>query len=148
MPSVRLRRDGYRAALERRGLPYDPELESGDLSNYTSVYEWVVAVMRKPIARPTAFFCWNDATALRSLMALQDMNIRVPEEVSLVGFDDDPAASYSHPSLTTLRQPYREIGEQAVEGLLARIDDYNAPPPRIVLPARLIIRDSTAPPPV
>jgi LacI family transcriptional regulator len=65
----------------------------------------------------------------------------------MIGFDDDPVALHMNPALTTMRQPFREIGARAVEALVSRIKDPHAPPPRILLPTQLIVRDSTAPPP-
>lgn len=144
------RRDGYRLALEANGIPDDPELESGFLLGNVEVYGWVAALMRrKNFARPTAFFCWNDEAALRTLTALTDLNLRVPEQVSIVGFDDLPSASAAHPGLTTLRQPYREIGAEAVEILMNRFrtpENNGTVSKRLLLPARLIVRDSSAPP--
>jgi LacI family transcriptional regulator len=142
------RREGFRRALEAHGVPYVPGWDSGNLYWNVDLYEWVIHLMRdKTAVRPTAFFAWNDAAAFRAMTALRDLNRRIPEQVSIIGFDDDPGALQTHPPLTTLRQPFREIGTGAVEALITRIQNPNAPPPRVMLPTRLIVRDSTAPPP-
>jgi len=141
------RHDGYRQALEESGVPYVPEWDSINIYWNVDLYEWVVRLMRdKTAIRPTAFFAWNDGAAIRTLTALQDLNRRIPEQISLIGFDDDPLMR-TNPPLTTLRQPFREIGAKAVEALIGRIKDPHAPPPRFLLPTQLIVRDSTAPPP-
>jgi DNA-binding LacI/PurR family transcriptional regulator len=101
---------------------------------------------RRDIERPTAIFGWNDTAALRALLALRDLNIKVPDQVSVIGFDDAPATVTAEPPMTTVRQPYREIGAQAVEALIARIKNSKTPSQRFYLPGRLIVRDSTAPP--
>jgi LacI family transcriptional regulator len=142
------RREGYRRALKAHGIPYDPELDIAPLSGEFLVYERTLALMRrKDIEPPTAVFGWNDTAALRALLALRDMNIAVPGRVSVIGFDDSPSTVTSEPPLTTVRQPYREIGAQAVESLIARIRDNHMPSQRHYLPGRLIVRDSTASPP-
>jgi LacI family transcriptional regulator len=146
--SACLRREGYRRALERHGIAYDPELDIAPLAGEYLVYERTIPLMRrKDIERPTAIFGWNDTAALRALLALRDLNIQVPEKVSVIGFDDTPATVTADPPMTTVRQPYRDIGIQAVEALVTRIREGQASPQRLYLPGRLIVRDSTAPPP-
>ena len=140
------RRLGYRQALEAAGIPYDPELDAGALRSEGLVYEWVVGlVRRKDIELPTALFCWNDTAALRAMTALEDGRIAVPRDISVMGFDDDPRILSCRPPLTSVRQPYQEIGTTAVEELVAHIKDQNRTGKPIFLPARIIERDSTAP---
>lgn len=140
------RRIGYMQALEGSGIPYDPDLDSGALLSEGLVYEWVVGlVRRKDIAPPTAVFCWNDSAAIRALTALEDSRKEVPRQISLIGFDDDPRILSCRPPLTSVRQPYREIGATAVEELVAHIKDQARPGQAIYLPTRIIERDSTAP---
>jgi DNA-binding LacI/PurR family transcriptional regulator len=142
------RREGFRRALEEHGVPYVPEWDSGSIVWNFEQYDWIIRLMRdKTAVCPTAFFAWNDGAAIRTLTALGDVNRRIPEQVAVIGFDDDPLALQTNPPLTTLRQPFREIGAQAVEALVSRIKDPHAPAPRILLPTKLIVRDSTAPPP-
>lgn len=95
----------------------------------------------------TALFAFNDVSAIGALRALRGRR-RVPEEVSLVGFDDIPSAAFQNPALTTVRQPLRRMGELAAELLLARIADSSAPAPRaLTVDPELVIRASTAPAP-
>jgi LacI family transcriptional regulator len=95
--------------------------------------------------RPTALFCANDEMAIAALHVARDLGIRVPEELSLVGFDDAFNASQSSPPLTTVRQPSEQMGAAAVRALLERIDH----PDRagvVRFPTRLVVRGTTASP--
>jgi len=94
----------------------------------------------------TAVFCFNDIAAIGALRALKDAGLRVPEDVSVVGFDDIQSAAYSTPSLTTVRQPLFEMGQRGAKILLDRIGnregDYAS---EIVMAPELIVRESTGP---
>jgi LacI family transcriptional regulator len=96
--------------------------------------------------RPTAIFAANDISALGVLSAVREAGLRVPEDVSLVGFDDIPLAAQVHPPLTTVRQPLQQMGRSAVNTLLAMIAGIEAPSPLITLPTELVVRASTIPP--
>jgi DNA-binding LacI/PurR family transcriptional regulator len=142
------RREGYRLGLLEHDLPYRPEWDIAPLNRDYLVYERVVQLMSVPKdRRPTAIFGWNDGVVLRAMNVLTDMGVRVREEVSLIGIDDVPQASVVTPSVTTLRQPYREIGARALEVLMERIHSPKSEAKAHYLPCRLIERDSTAPPP-
>ncbi len=97
---------------------------------------------------PTAVLCSNDLTAIGALRTLQQRGIRVPEDMSLVGFDDIHLTEFVHPPLTTVRMSQIEIAQNAVRSLLSRIED--AAPPRVPqsfpISTRLVIRETTAPP--
>ena len=97
--------------------------------------------------RPTAVFCSCDETAFGFIAALRRKEIQVPEDVSVVGFDDIPLADHYCPALTTVRQPHRELGATAVRMLLERIHDVEAPIPNQLLEGKLIVRESTGFPP-
>jgi DNA-binding LacI/PurR family transcriptional regulator len=135
---------GYREALEQAALPFAPELvvhgdgkaEGGGLAMSELVS------LREP---PTAVFCYNDMTALGVLHAARVHGLRVPEDVSLIGFDDLFFASYIQPQLTTVRQPMRRMGQLAFESLLHLLSGEK-PAGSIHVPAELIVRESTAPP--
>jgi DNA-binding LacI/PurR family transcriptional regulator len=94
----------------------------------------------------TAIFAFNDISAIGSISALREAGLSVPEDVSVIGFDDIPAAAYNYPALTTIKQPLREMGRLAAEHLLNRIS--NGPqskfPEEIMVEPELIIRQSTA----
>jgi DNA-binding LacI/PurR family transcriptional regulator len=94
---------------------------------------------------PTAVFCYNDMTALGALRMIRMRGLRVPEDISLVGFDDLFIASYTEPPLTTIRQPKRQMGRRAMELLLQLLRGENSQQ-TIWMQGELIIRHSTAPP--
>ena len=94
----------------------------------------------------TAIFCFNDIAAIGAIRALKDAGLRVPEDVSVVGFDDIQSAAYSTPSLTTVRQPLFEMGQRGAQILLERIANREAPyPAEIVMAPELVVRESTGP---
>jgi DNA-binding LacI/PurR family transcriptional regulator len=97
-------------ALEEHGRPIPEPMAQGDWSS-RSGYESGLAMVRE--TRPTAVFAANDQMALRLLRALHEAGIRVPEDVSVVGFDDMPESGYFTPPLTTVRQDFRELGQRA-----------------------------------
>jgi LacI family transcriptional regulator len=135
---------GYADALRDFGMPLDEQLVvEGDWSEPSGY-----AAMRRLLgARPDAVFAGNDAMALAALRALKEEGLRVPDDVALVGFDDMPAAAVSEPSLTTVRQPVRRLGEVATTTLLELIADPRGLPRRTVLPTELVIRSSSGAPP-
>jgi DNA-binding LacI/PurR family transcriptional regulator len=139
-----LRHDAYRAALESLGLLYDPRLVvEGD-----SDAEGGMRGMEGLLAggeRPTAVFCFNDMTALGVLTAIYQRGLRIPQDVSVVGFDDLPIAAFTQPALTTVRQPRGQIGRIAADSLFAMLSGAKADRLR-VLRGELIVRESTAPP--
>jgi DNA-binding LacI/PurR family transcriptional regulator len=95
----------------------------------------------------TAVFAANDQMALGLLHAAADVGIRVPEELSVVGFDDIPEARHFTPPLTTVRQDFAELGRRAIAVLLAELEPGAEPPPGTEVPTPLVVRASTAPPP-
>jgi LacI family transcriptional regulator len=101
-----------------------------------------------PGARPTGIVCGNDAMAIGALAALAAAGLRVPQDVSVTGYDDLPQAPYTVPPLTTVVQPVGEVAAAAVERLLARVErPTGSPRPQhTVFPVRLVVRGSTAPP--
>ena len=96
--------------------------------------------------RPTALLAGSDENAFCLLQKLAAAGLRVPEDISVIGFDDVLAAATSTPPLTTVRQPLREIGAVAVEILLSHIDGTRKSPEVRFLPTELVVRASTAPP--
>lgn len=94
----------------------------------------------------TAIFCFNDIAAIGAVRALKDAGLRVPEDVSVVGFDDIQSAAYATPSLTTVRQPLAEMGQRGAQILLERIAHREASyPAEIVMAPELVVRESTGP---
>jgi DNA-binding LacI/PurR family transcriptional regulator len=94
----------------------------------------------------TALVCYKDIVAIGATRALREHRLRVPEDVSVVGFNDIQAAAFQNPSLTTIRQPLRKMGQTAARILLRRIRGQTDDPDTILMSPELVIRDSTAPP--
>ena len=94
----------------------------------------------------TALVCYNDIVAIGAMRALREHRLRVPEDISVVGFDDIQAAAFQNPSLTTIRQPLRMMGSTAASILLRRIRGQATDPESISMHPELVIRESTAPP--
>ncbi|MBZ5666250.1 MAG: LacI family transcriptional regulator [Acidobacteriia bacterium] len=96
--------------------------------------------------RFTALFAFNDISAIGAVRAFRDAGLRVPKDVSVVGFDDIQAAAYLTPRLTTVRQPLRQMGEMAAQQLLAQISNGKAKAPQLIsIAPELIVRESTGP---
>jgi LacI family transcriptional regulator len=136
------RLDGYRLALEAAGLDAAPELIAEGAFDAPSGH----AAMARLLAGPPfdAAFVASDVVALGAIGALREAGRRVPDDISIVGFDDIPLAAYFDPPLTTVRLPAYELGHAAGRALLERIADREIPP-RTLLPTELIVRASTAP---
>jgi len=94
----------------------------------------------------TALVCYNDVSAFGAIRALMDHGLRVPEDVSVVGFDDIQSAAYHNPSLTTIRQPLNQMGTVAARILLQRIRGQATFPDAVAILPELVIRESTCPP--
>jgi LacI family transcriptional regulator len=92
----------------------------------------------------TALFAYNDISAIGAIRALQEHGFRVPQDVSVMGFDDIPGAAFHSPSLTTVRQPLNRMGEVAAQTLLERIEEKKDYVPEIAIEPELVIRQSTA----
>lgn len=135
------RLEGYRAALSELGLPLDPALvREGDFHQpfgYDRAREMLA--MSEP---PTAIFAGNDVSAFGVMEAVRDAGLAIGTDISIIGFDDIPAASSVHPPLTTVRQPLVEMGALATRMLLAAIDDPARPVEHIDLPTALVVRAS------
>ena len=142
--AARARKDAFFEAMNLLGLEVHLEwLQSGAFHFHSGV-EGVKRILRNE-KRPTAIFCANDDTAFGALDALQQAGLRVPEDMSVVGFDDVQLAPHSHPPLTTVRHPVDEIARAATIALLDNID-RGTPILSRTFPGELILRKSTAPP--
>lgn len=140
--SCRERLRGYRDALAKYDLPFDEDyVISGDMYMVHSM-EIARALMgrKKP---PTALFCVNDYAAIGAIQALKRLELRIPEDVAVAGFDDIALSSFFDPSLTTVRQSMTELGRVAAERLLAMIQNNTMEENETILPVELVIREST-----
>ena len=139
------RREGFIAGLAEYGLELAPELTV--LGAYT--YESGLARGRELLGRsdrPTAIFAGNDEMASGVYGAVHELGIRIPDDLSLIGFDDAPIATRMWPAMTSVRLPVREMGKAAAEKLFAQPKEATNAPAAEFTPA-LIERQSTAPPP-
>jgi DNA-binding LacI/PurR family transcriptional regulator len=93
----------------------------------------------------TALICSNDYCAYGALIACREAGLLVPEDISLVAFDDGPLAKFSMPSLTTIKQPFRQLGEMAARQLIGKIQQTNSVKASILLQSKLIVRQSSGP---
>lgn len=137
------RRQGYATALEEYGLPYNPSIVVHDSKGFDEGAAITAALLRQHTP-PTAIFTSSDVTALGALDAARQLGVSVPEQLSIVGFDDIPFASMSPPPLTTVHQPIREIGQAAVSMVMALAAGQPPPTRRIELATQLVVRGSTA----
>lgn len=143
---ARARLNGITEAMHYAGLNPDTlELiqRPYSIENGASAFS---SLMARP-NRPTAVLCGNDVLAVGALRAAQKMNIRVPDEVSILGFDDIELAQVAYPALTTMRVPHREMGQTAARSLVNTLRE-GAPIEPVELSPRLILRDTLGPAPV
>ncbi len=144
---ARERLEGFRKAMAE--VPEAERIElSSELVGYTQEAGYEMARGALALSpRPTALMAANDQAAIGALAALKEAGIRVPEEMSVTGFDDVSSARFAAPPLTTARAPVRELGAAAARQLIARVRGEASEPVRRTFPVELIVRESTAPPP-
>jgi LacI family repressor for deo operon, udp, cdd, tsx, nupC, and nupG len=135
---------GYQRALQRAGIAANPALEAvGDFS--IEAGERAIELLLSRGQPFSAVFCSNDEMAIGAMRALSSHGLRVPEDVSVVGFDDIRFARYTLPALTTIAQPKNALGREATTMLIELLNDPAVPPRKRVLSADLVVRGSTAP---
>ena len=140
------RRAAYRATLAAAGIQPEPAFEVASDFQVGPAVQAAAALLDLPDP-PTAIFAFNDSIAFGALRAARDRGLRVPEDLSVVGFDDIEPATLVTPALTTVRQPLSEIGRTAVNVLVRLLDRGGAgETPHIELATRLVVRESTASP--
>jgi DNA-binding LacI/PurR family transcriptional regulator len=137
---------GYSQAMEEAGLTVRPDWVVEETFDQEGGYRGAQRLISQS-ERPTAIFATADLMALGVMQALRAAGLRIPEDMSVVGFDDIPAATLTTPPLTTINQPKYEMGKRAAELLLARIKGGKASSSRRgLMEYGLIVRGSTAPP--
>ncbi len=155
-PTLKITQDrlhGYRQALERHGLPVEPGLilfpdfstrSTGQQVFFDKGYAEMHTLLARREPLPEAIFFATDLLAFGALKALDEAGRKVPEDISLVGFDDENPAfcNFNCPLITTVRQPLRSAGYFGIQRLIYSIEHPQAPKERMVLPTELIIRGS------
>jgi len=136
------RAQGWTDALRSSSSPRTPPV----LGDWSAGGGYAAGVRLAKDPEVTAVFAANDQTALGIMRALHEAGRRVPEDISVVGFDDTPESSYFLPALTTIRQDFGEVGRRSVELVLSLMDDETSAR-HVVVPAQLVIRESAALPP-
>lgn len=139
------RTEGYKAALSEAGIKYDTELVFHAGVNYQSYYD-IIHMKADTFQEATALFSQFDVGAFGAINALLDAGYRVPEDVSVIGFDGLDVGTMFHPTLTTVKQPYSDLALQSVERLiqLANTPSFRADS-KVYLRPELVIRSSTLP---
>jgi len=145
-PDITQRIEGFRAELSRQGADTGSvrlfpcalrQTHAGDEATAKLLESWT----------PTAIFCMNDATAVGSMSALRRVGLRIPGDVSVVGFDDGELAEFSCPPLTTIRQPRLQMGREGARSLIRAMRGRDPEETSLVLEVELVVRESTCPPP-
>jgi len=128
------------------GVTVDPDLTVQiDTDDPTPMLGYPFAKKLLEGGKPfTALFAYNDISAIGAIRALQEKGLRVPQDVSVMGFDDIPGAAFHTPSLTTVRQPLKRMGEVAAQSLLERIEGKKEYPAEIAIEPELVTRESTS----
>ncbi len=142
------RRFGYRSAMLKAGL----KIPEGFIQPAAWQAEAVAVAARKILTlnpRPTALLAVNDEAAATTIRVAAELGIKVPGDLSIVGFSDELLASFTLPTLTTIAQPHTDIGRRAIAALIeaAETTSHRTPTGVILLPVKLIVRESTAAPP-
>jgi len=136
-------------ASQRLGIAMDPaltiQIESEDASPQLG-YPYAKQLLARAVPF-TALFVFNDLAAIGAIRALQEGGLRVPQDVSVVGFDDIQSAAYNTPSLTTVQQPLDKMGQIAAETLIQLIEEKEDVPSKIAIEPTLVIRESSGPAP-
>jgi DNA-binding LacI/PurR family transcriptional regulator len=139
------RLEGACQALREQGVNVDPTLIVQGDGRAGGGEKAMCRLLSHPTP-PTAVFCYNDMTAIGAMRAVQQAGLRVPEDISIVGYDDVAFATYVTPPLTTIRQRKYEMGAQATEIALALLNGKKNIAEHVLVPGELIVRESCAPP--
>ena len=142
----RARLDGYRAAMDAAGADVDPSwIRHGNFYVNEAIREAHVLLDGDPYTRPTAIFALNDLQALGVYLAARDLGLHIPDDLSVVGFDDIPTAQWASPPLTTVKQPLVQMAIAAARLVIRMAAGEQPSQTRIELSTELILRSSTGP---
>jgi LacI family transcriptional regulator len=133
---------GYQDALASAGVAFDEALVRYDYFTADSGFDATMSLL-EAWPRPTALFVTSDVLAFGALAAIHERRLTIPDDIAVVGFDDNPLAHFARPSLTTIRLSFEEMGRQAGKMLLDRIRDSAEPIRQVQLAAELIVRGSS-----
>ncbi|WP_226670651.1 LacI family DNA-binding transcriptional regulator [Metabacillus litoralis] len=137
---------GFRTALEENDTPISNEfyelIKDDSAEMFIDIKAWLLKLKAEGNKLPTALFCANDSIALHVYKVLEELDIRVPDDISVTGFDNIEDSYLLKPTLTTIDVPKEELGKRAVRALLNRIDIKNAPKEKIIVSSELLLRES------
>jgi LacI family transcriptional regulator len=144
LSTMRERLAGFRQALAEQAIPLPDEWVMTCELNIEAARRATRQILTapRPEARPTALFLNNNLLSLGALLAVQDLGLRCPQDVALLGFDDHPWAAVSDPPLTVISQPARQVGQVAAQMLLDLLQGRELPKLRVLLDCELIVRAS------
>ena len=148
LESARLREQGFRAGLDEAGIAFDPELALDGGFTESTAQEPVRQLLSLP-SPPTAIFAANDWSAIQTMRTAHEFGLMVPNDLSVIGFDNVPESALTDPPLTTVDQSIQSLGFEAVRTLISLIEHPERrieAPRHVVLPTKLIVRRSTAAP--
>jgi LacI family transcriptional regulator len=139
--SARERFEGYRTALSKRGISLDESLIISGALTMEDGHAYAKTLLADEEQRPTALFAFSDYVALGAMQAAQEMNLRIPEDIAVVGYDDIDFAFCLETPLTTVQVPKRQIGEEVVTLLERKISGEECKE-QLKLPVELVVRQS------
>lgn len=141
VPEVAQRYDGHCQAMTETALAIDPQLCVSAGFHAEDARQATMALLRRGVMFDAIFAC-NDALAIATISNLREMNVRVPDDVAVIGYDDIELAAFTNPTLTTVRQPIQSAGRALVDGLIALVEGKRPAP--LLLPTELVVRQSSA----
>jgi LacI family transcriptional regulator len=147
LTNAKERLDGFKRAVRKSGLRLGPEYIQETTFDKQGGHSKALVLLRL-VPRPTAIFAGNDMIALGALLAIRELGLRCPEDVSLMGFDDLDLAETTDPSLSSVSQSGYQLGSTAARILLDRLNGDKGPAKHLVLQTSLRLRHSVAAPPM
>ncbi len=140
--AFRTRAVGFRIAMNKSNIPVENKYIFTLDTTMDGAYRDMCEILKKKTALPTAFFADNDMIALGAMKAMQEYGVRIPEEVSIIGFDDLPFCEIASPRLTSLRVPKQEMGQKAVRRIIEMIKNESSVKMKIQICTEFMERDS------
>jgi LacI family transcriptional regulator len=146
LTSARVRRLAFTNSIKRKGLKLDPKLIEEGNHRMDGGHEAMMRLLQKPL-RPTAVLTSNDMTAIGAMGAISERGLKIPLDISLIGFDDIELSAFTQPGLTTVRLSRQEIAKVAFRALYGAKDDTSAKGAEFTIRPTLIERKTTGPVP-